>query len=370
MAPPQVPFGAAMRRAHFTSFAAGYTPLNHGSYGAHPASVRAAHLAARDEAEGAPDPFIALGFEGRLARQRALAASLLRAPSADDLVFAPNATTAIDTVLKNLRWRPGDVVLCYDAVYPAVALALAWLCEYHRGAVRVEVVGDVAFPLPDDALVDAMVGAARRINGNGSGSGGGGGSGDGNEKGGERVRLAIVDTIISMPGIRVPFERLVPALQAEGALVLVDGAHGAGQVDIDLAALRPDFLVTNLHKWLFVPRGCAALYVPARHQHLIRTTLPTSFGFQRLDPAVPDRPRRFVEIFDFTGESAAPSRPRDGHRSVRQYGGEGWWDGGEEELPTPISSAPTGPDQTVMEMLTDGSQGQTTLRTGFALRVC
>ena len=111
-----------------------------------------------------------------------------------------------------------------------------------------------------------------------------------------------------MPGLRVPFERLVPALQAEGALVLVDGAHGIGHVNIDLSILNPDFFVTNLHKWFFVPRGCAALYIPRRNQHLIRTTLPTSYKFRprkelgNQAKACDDDTRLFVEMFDFTGK--------------------------------------------------------------------
>ncbi|KAK7959099.1 uncharacterized protein PG986_003953 [Apiospora aurea] len=284
MAPPQVPFGAPMRHAHF-AFAPSYTPLNHGSYGTHPVSVRAAHLALRAEVEAAPDPFIALDFARRLARPRRLAAQMLRCP-ADELVFVPNATTGIDTVLKNLVWRPGDVVLCYEVVYGSVANGL----EYLRETTPVEVhVVHVPLPVADDDLVRAMVDAAKEIN----------------ATPGKRVRLAVCDTIVSGPGARVPFERLVPALQAEGALVLVDGAHGIGHIELDLSVLRPDFFVTNLHKWLFVPRGCAALVVRREHQHLIRTTLPTSHGFRPRKPVRgvvnADAGEDFVEMFSFTG---------------------------------------------------------------------
>jgi selenocysteine lyase/cysteine desulfurase len=285
MAPPQVPFGAPMRHAHF-AFSPDYLPLNHGSYGTHPVSVRAAHLALRAEVEAAPDPFIALHFADRLAKSRSIVADILRCPS-DELVFVPNATTGIDTVLKNLAWKLGDVVLCYELVYGSVANGLSWL-EESRG-VEIHVISR-GWPISDDDLVNLMVDTARAINA---------------EKG-KRVRLAICDTIISGPGALVPFERLIPALQAEGALVLVDGAHGIGHIDIDLSVIKPDFFVTNLHKWFFVPRGCAAFHVPKKHQDLMRTSLPTSHGFRPKRSlfgfgTVSANENAFEELFDFTG---------------------------------------------------------------------
>ncbi|KAI1374026.1 putative aminotransferase family protein [Hypoxylon crocopeplum] len=280
----KVSFGVDMRGAHF-AFGPHYTPLNHGSYGTIPVSVRRAHEDLRAEVEAAPDPFIALEFHDRLMEHRALAAEVLHCPDVDEIVFVANATTGSDTVLKNLEWQAGDTILCYELIYDSLGRGLSWIEETQGVSVHAV---RIAWPVSDNELVRAMVDAAQEIN----------------AEPGRRVRLAIVDTIVSMPGVRVPFERLVPALQAEGALVLVDGAHGIGHIDIDLSSLRPDFFVTNLHKWFFVPRGCAAFYVPKKHQHLIRTTLPTSHKFRprkKLGELADDEGNAFVEQFDFTG---------------------------------------------------------------------
>lgn len=50
-------FGKAMREAHF-SFATSYVPLNHGSFGTFPDTVREYQRSLQSETEARPDTFI------------------------------------------------------------------------------------------------------------------------------------------------------------------------------------------------------------------------------------------------------------------------------------------------------------------------
>lgn len=78
---------------------------------------------------------------------------------------------------------------------------------------------------------------------------------------GNRI-VVVIDAISSNPGVRMPWCEMVRICRAEGVWSVVDAAHSLGQEpDIHLKEARPDFWVSNCHKWLYAKRGCAVLYM-------------------------------------------------------------------------------------------------------------
>lgn len=208
--------------------------------------------------EATPDKFVRYDYNAELIVSRKAIAKLVQAPL-DTIVLVPNATTGIDTVLRNLSYSSSDHIIVFDTVYGACERTIHHLIETTEVQLtRIPLV----YPIEDDQLLTAFRQTVQGI-----------------QARGKTARVAVFDIISFQPGVRTPFEALVMACRELEVLSCVDGAHCIGQLPLDLGALNPDFFVGNLHKWLFVPRGCAILYAPIRSQPLLRTTFPTSWGF-------------------------------------------------------------------------------------------
>lgn len=89
--------------------------------------------------------------------------------------------------------------------------------------------------------------------------------------------MIAMDAIISLPGVRFPFESVVKLAKEYNVKSFVDAAHALGHIAIDLQESDPDFFFSNCHKWLFTPRGCAILYVAKRNQGFIHPTTMNYF---------------------------------------------------------------------------------------------
>lgn len=222
-----MPFGHEMRDTHF-NFAKGYRNLNHGSYGAFPSVVRDYQRELQGLIEARPDHFIRYSLPKLLIDSRAAIAPLLGV-STDEVVIIPNATTGVNTVLRNLIYQDKDVILYFSTAYGACDKSINYICETTKAVSKVVV---LEYPIEDEEILNRFKGAIEEV-----------------EKEGMRVKLAMFDTVLTFPGARMPWEALVQACRNSGILSLIDGAHGIGHIDLTkLGEVSPDFFVSNCYK--------------------------------------------------------------------------------------------------------------------------
>ncbi len=241
-----------------------FLTVNHGSYGATPRVVLAAQTEWRQRMEAQPTRFFSRELPGALRDAATVLAGVLSAEPGD-IVFVPNATTGCNAVLRSMRLGEGDEILHASHVYNAVRNTMIYVAG--RSGAKV-VSAEVPFPRPDTATLLANIEKAIT----------------------RRTRIAVIDHITSPSGLVLPIAEIIGVCHAAGVPVLVDGAHGPGQVQLDLGALDADWYVGNCHKWWSAPKGCGFLHVRAdRRADLHPVTI--SHGYEK----------GFTTEFDWTG---------------------------------------------------------------------
>ena len=220
------------------------TFLNHGSFGACPKAVLEHQHAWQERLEREPVRFLIDDWEGLWDDARRKLSGFVGA-STDDLVFVPNATTGVNTVLRSLRFRRGDELLVTDHEYNACRNVLDFVAA--QSGARV-IVAQIPFPLHSPAQVLQSV--LDRVT--------------------RRTRLALLDHVTSPTGLVLPIAQLVRELSARDIETLVDGAHAPGMVPLNLRALGATYYTGNCHKWICAPKGAAFLHVQPERQRDVR----------------------------------------------------------------------------------------------------
>jgi isopenicillin-N epimerase len=198
-----------------------FLTVNHGSYGATPRVVMAAQDEWRRKMEAQPTRFFARILPDALRETASVLAKALSV-KADEVVFVPNATTGCNAVLRSMDLREGDEILHASHVYNAVRNTMIYVAG-RSGAKAVS--AELPFPRPDKKVLLANIEKAIT----------------------KRTRIAVIDHITSPSGLVLPIAEIIALCHAAGVPVLVDGAHGPGQVPLDLEALGADWYVGNCH---------------------------------------------------------------------------------------------------------------------------
>ena len=211
--------------------------FNHGGYGACPVEVLDEYQRLQRELERGPTTFFTRGYEEAMRDARAALASFIGARG-DDLVFAPNATSALNAVIRSLRIRPEEEILTTKHEYGAILRTLGFI---RANVVQVE---------PEELIA----------------------------KIGIRTRAIVVSHITSPTALVLPVEDICEAARKAGVLSIVDGAHVPGHMPLDVERVGADVYAGNCHKWLCAPKGSGFVWARPEHQDWIEP-LVVSWGY-------------------------------------------------------------------------------------------
>ncbi len=271
--------------------------LNHGSFGACPVEVLDLQGALRAEMEANPVAFMLRRYQSALEDSRQALAAFVGADAAG-LVFVPNATYGVNSALRSIegRLRPGSELVITSHTYNACRNAVVVTAERAGATV---VVADIPFPIaePDEAVA-AVVDVVT-----------------------ERTALVVIDHVTSPTGLCLPIEEIIAAIDPS-VMVLVDGAHAPGMLDVDLSALGASFYTANCHKWICAPKGAAFLWVADPFR---QSAIPASISHGYND-GWPGSGSRFHAQFDWTGTDDPTARLCVGRalEAMAAHRSDGW----------------------------------------------
>lgn len=211
--------------------------FNHGGYGACSVGVFEEYQRRQLELERDPTAFFTRVFEEATYVARAALAAFVGART-EDLVFAANATSALNAVIRSLRIRPNEEILTTKHEYGAILRTLGFI---RANVVLVE---------PDELIANIGI----------------------------RTRAVVVSHITSPTALVLPVEEICAAARRAGVFTIVDGAHAPGQIPLDIEAMWPDVYAGNCHKWLCAPKGAGFLWARPEHQEWIEP-LVISWGY-------------------------------------------------------------------------------------------
>ncbi|MCF8467892.1 MAG: aminotransferase class V-fold PLP-dependent enzyme [Sneathiella sp.] len=162
---------------------------------------------------------------------RSLFARLINA-SADDIAIVPSASYGLAIAARNIPIKPGQKILMLDEQFPSNVYCWTELAK-ETGAMIVTV------PTPADHDWTSAVLATID----------------------EKVAIAALPHNHWTDGALLDLEAIGGKLRSFGAKLVLDVTQSLGALPLDVARIKPDFLVTACYKWMLGPYSLGFMYV-------------------------------------------------------------------------------------------------------------
>ncbi len=236
----------------------GVTYLNFGSFGACPKPIFEDYQKWQLEIEREPMQFMTVHGPAYLKNSRDALAAYIHC-DADDVVYVTNPSYGINIIAKSLQLNAGDEVLSTNLEYGALDRTWSYYC-IKAGATFVR--QEIQLPLTSKErfLENFFSGFTKN------------------------TRAIFIGHITSATALIFPVKEICDWAKTKGIFTIIDGAHVAGHIPLNIQELNPDVYTGACHKWMCAPKGCSFLYVKKEHQHLFDPLL-ISWGFDSAKPS-------------------------------------------------------------------------------------
>ena len=154
----------------------------------------------------------------------------------EGFVFPRNTTEAMNFVANGLELPEGAEVLSTN--HEHIGGLEPWKLITRRHALPLKIVSLPAPATSSEQLLEAVWGGVS-----------------------DATRVVCVSHLTFTTGTLLPVTELAARCAARDIVLVIDGAHPPGMLQMDLSTLGGDFYASSPHKWLLAPQGTGLLYI-------------------------------------------------------------------------------------------------------------
>ena len=224
--------------------------VNHGSCGAIPFPVLNKKYEHSLKIEADPDYYMRYQAESEI---KGFSKEIAEIVSADqsNIMIVSSASDGSNAFFKSLKWEKGDKLFFHNTVYGMTRQLFYYLkeryeVELYECILTREIIED------EEKLIKYT---EDFIKNNGP------------------FKAANLEHVGSLPSLIYPIETLIKLFKKDNTIVLVDGAHAIGNIKINLKDFQGDAYLSNLHKWMYTPRGTAFLYIDNSFKQILHPNI-------------------------------------------------------------------------------------------------